>query len=305
MLGKSKMVKTVILLISISALTIAYGCEDPLDLPPAPAPGDASCLNGITDFDSSGPFQYSRETYGDVKMWVPNVPSGCKVPMVHLANGTGATCSVYGSILERLASHGFLALCYEDTDTGNGTQCLEAVGEAIDRHGNMVNNMAGFTGHSQGGGAAFICTSRAEDEWGSDMTYAGLAMEPASGFGDAPSDWESYYDRISSPMFMFNGSSDSLVSASWVEDAFNALNNNTEAYWYEAVGASHIPIPAEWTEESAVVWFRWKLLGDENACAYFKDMPNSRDWDFQDSQNEVSCSGGPEPTPTPDPGGCN
>jgi len=308
MLEKSKMVKSVILLISICALTMAFGCDGGSsggNLPDAPAPGDASCLNGITNYASTGPFSYTTRTYGNVNMWVPNVPSGCKVPMVHLANGTGATCSTYASSLRHLASHGFMALCYEDTDTGNGTQCLDAVGEAITRYPDLVNNMAGFTGHSQGGGAAFVCTSRAEDEWGSSMTMAGHAIEPASGFGDAPSNWEDYYARISSPMFMFNGSSDTLVSASWVRDAFDALANSTEAYWYEAQGASHIPVPTSWTSESATAWFRWKLLGDEAACAYFKNMPNTSSWDRQDSQNEMSCNGGPTPTPTPAPGPCN
>jgi hypothetical protein len=40
-------------------------------------------------------------------------------------------------------------------------------------------------------------------------------------------------------------------------------------------------VPTRWAEESAVVWFRWKLLGDEAAGAYFKNMPNTDDWDLQ------------------------
>ena len=82
-----------------------------------------------------------------------------------------------------------------------------------------------------------------------------------------------------------------LVSASWVGQAFDALPPTTEAYWYEAVGASHMtPIPTSYTQESAVSWFRWKLLGDAQACEYFKAMPNSSDWSLQNSQNEQPCN---------------
>jgi hypothetical protein len=251
---------------------------------------EQSCLDGITNYDTEGPFSYDTKTYGSVKMWVPRVPNGCKVPIIHFANGTGARCSTYGGILQHLASHGFLTTCYEDTNTGAGTQCIDAVEEAFDRYPNIADNKLGFTGHSQGGGAAFICTYRAEQQWGTSMTIAGHAIEPASGFGDAPYNWSTMYSQITSPMFMFNGSLDTLVFASYVKQAFSALNKDVEAYWYRANGAMHIPIPTSWSKESTTVWFRWKLLGDTNACQYFKAMPNTSDWDSQDSQNEQQCN---------------
>jgi hypothetical protein len=267
---------------TIMTITVSDGTT-----PPPPAP---SCLDGITNYVDKGPFSYDTKTYGSVKMWVPRVPNGCKVPVIHLANGTGATCSTYGGTLQHLASHGFLATCYENANTGAGTQCIDAVKEALTRYPNLTDNKLGFTGHSQGGGAAFICTYRAEQEWGNSMKIAGHAIEPASGFGSAPLNWSSMYSQITSPMFMFNGSIDTLVSASYVRQAFNALNGDVEAYWYEANGAAHIPIPTAWSKESAAVWFRWKLLGDKAACQYFKAMPGTSDWDSQDSQNEQQCN---------------
>ena len=50
------------------------------------------------------------------------------------------------------------------------------------------------------------------------MIYAGLAMEPASGFGTQPTGgtWQSIYGKIKSPMFMFSGTADMLVSEAWV-----------------------------------------------------------------------------------------
>ena len=134
-----------------------------------------------------------------------------------------------------------------------------------------------------------MCVARAEEKWGSSKLIAGHSMEPASGYGDSPRDWASYYAKIKSPMFMFNGSADALVSASWVQDAFNAMNDSTEAYWYEATGAAHIPVPTSWTQESAVAWFRWKLLGDKQACEYFKNMPMGNQWELKKKQAEKGC----------------
>ena len=121
------------------------------------------------------------------------------------------------------------------------------------------------------------------------LTIVGHAMEPASGFGDSPANYASLYAQIRSPIFMFNGSVDTLVSQSWVGQAFNALDDSVEAYWYTAMGASHIPIPTRWTQESTVAWFRWKLLGDAQACDYFKNMPNGNDWDLRQAQAETAC----------------
>jgi hypothetical protein len=257
--------------------------------PPPPPLGD-HCLDGITNYTTDGPFTYTTSTSGQVKFWVPNVPAGCKVPIVHLANGTGATCSTYGAILQHLASHGFLTTCYENTNTGQGTQCLTAIQTALSEYPDLADNKVGSTGHSQGGGGAIMCVYRAEQEFGDEITIVGHAMEPAHGYGDSPANYATYYGQIRSPIFMFNGSSDGLVSATWVGQGFSALDDTVEAYWYEAIGAAHIPIPTRWTEESTVAWFRWKLLGDSQACEYFKNMPNTADWDLQGSQSETGCN---------------
>lgn len=254
-----------------------------------------SCMEGIDDFDSAGPFSYTYRSVGNVKFYVPNVPSGCKVPVVHHANGTTATCSMYDSVLQRLASHGFVTACYESPDTGAGTQCIEAVETAFSSYSGIVDtSKVGFTGHSQGGSATFMCTLNAENKWGTSKVFAGLAQEPASGYGVGPattSNFPSYWVQVDSPMMMFNGTADTLVPQYWVRNAYNALNSDVEAYWYTGNGATHIPVPNAYTNDLAPAWFRWKLLGDQDACDYIKSLPrNSVSWSFQNSQNEESCN---------------
>jgi predicted dienelactone hydrolase len=219
------------------------------------------------------------------------VPPGCRIPVVHLANGTGASCSSYQQVLNRLASHGFLTTCYESTQTGAGTQGVQAIETAYRNHADLADTKIGSTGHSQGGQAAFTVLQQAEAKWGDSYTYAGLAMQPASGFGAQPpgGTWQSVYGRIKSPMFMFSGTADTLVAECWVQQGFDALNDAIEAYNWSAVGSTHIPTPQTHTMQVAVAWFRWKLLGDNEACKAFKALPAGAEWNMTKEQNPKNC----------------
>jgi predicted alpha/beta-hydrolase family hydrolase len=253
--------------------------------------GSSSCLDGVTDFNKEGAFKYTAQPQGAIKFWVPEVPAGCKVPVVHLANGTGASCAAYQSVLNRLASHGFLAACYESTQTGAGTQGLMAFETALSKFPDLADKKFGSTGHSQGGQAAFVVLQLAEAKFGDEGIYAGLAMEPASGFGDRPAggSWQSVYAKIKSPMFMFSGTSDTLVSAAWVAQGFAALDDGIEAYNWSARGATHIPTPQTETMEVSIPWFRWKLLGDKAACMAFQALKGAGRWTETKSQNAKGC----------------
>lgn len=250
---------------------------------------DEFCLEGIDASSIAGPYDYDYDSYGRVNLYVPEVPSGCRVPVVHVANGTGATCSMYNDLLGSLASHGFLAACYEDTNTGAGDQGLEAIEVARELYPDLVSDKIGSAGHSQGGMAAFTVLANAEDAFGPSFTYAGLAMQPASGFGETPwGGWRPRYASIESPMFMFSGSADVLVSGSWVQSGFDALSDDVEAYFWDKFGSTHIPVPARDAAEVGIPWFRWKLLGDRDACEDFYALRNGL-WSVQDEQNAVSC----------------
>ncbi len=259
----------------------------------APTTGGGSCLNGITNFKSAGPFTSKSQRSGSINFYVPSVPAGCKVPVVHLANGTGASCATYLATLTRLATHGFLAACYESTNTGAGDQTVKAFETAISMFPELVDKRLGTTGHSQGGQGAFTGLALAEKKFGAEYVYAGLAMQPASGFGSQPAgaSWQSLYGGIKSPMFMFSGlGSDGLVSQSWVQSAYNATAKTQEAYFWTYNGSRHIPVPNTETQEVAIPWFRWKLLGDQAACRAFVDLPKTNTkWAQASAKNQVPC----------------
>jgi dienelactone hydrolase len=175
-----------------------------------------------------------------------------------------------------MATHGFLACCYEDPNTGSGDQGVMAFDAAFMKYPNLAAKKLGSTGHSQGGQAAFTVMSLAEKKFTAVTAFAGLAMEPASGFGTQPTGgtWQMLYSTIKGPMFMFSGTpTDGLVSQAWVQQAFDALDPAEEAYFWARSGATHIPVPNGEEEQISIPWFRWKLLGDQAACKAFKAIP--------------------------------
>jgi hypothetical protein len=254
---------------------------------------DQSCLDDITDYVAAGPFSFEATAIGSVKVWVPSVPAGCKLPVVHFANGTGATCSTYAAALEHLASHGFLTACYESTQTGEGTQCIAAVEALYDEHPELASTQQiGFTGNATGGISALVCAYRAEEKWGATKRLAAHALPPDLAGG--PGGWMDLLHHIDSPVFIVNGSidgepTDGIVSEHAVRSVYETFNDSVEAYWYEAVDAPHVPVPLAFIEESTVAWFRWKLLGDTVACRYVRSMPDSERWNLQEQQNAIAC----------------
>jgi hypothetical protein len=140
--------------------------------------------------------------------------------------------------------------------------------------------------------ASLVTLQYAETEWGDEGIYAGLAIEPASGFGQPPPEgWETVYGKVKSPAFMFSGLvTDTMVTQTWVQQGFDAMNESSEVYFWAKSGANHILTVNQDAEEVLVSWFRWKLLDDQQACRYWKAIPTTdTTWTVVDQQNEVAC----------------
>ena len=258
---------------------------------PAPTIEDSSCLAVAGDLDAPGPFKFEATSAQLLKLWLPKLPPGCKAPVVHFANGTGATCSTYLPTLERLASHGFLTVCAENTVTGSGVPGMRAFEAVLDLYPDLAAHALGSAGHEAGGQGAILTLQQAEAKWGTRARYAGMAIAPASGHGTQPPSgtWQEAYGAVTSPMLMMSGKQDALVSESWVADGFAALNDSIEAYWYSGVDVKALPLPHEHIQQLAVAWFRWKLLGDRAACTHFRELPQTDRWDERAKQHETNC----------------
>jgi hypothetical protein len=246
------------------------------------------CLRAPSDYARPGSFGFSLMELERVKVWVPEVAAGCRVPLVHFSNGTGATCDSYGDVLRLLASHGFLTVCAESTNTAAGTQCVDALTAARDRFPALAGSAIGSAGHHTGGAGALLCLNPAQARFGAGTRAAGFAVAPASGTGGSP-DWMARFAEVHAPLLMMRGTNDVLVSKMWVRSAFDLLPDRTESYWFEAVGANHVPLPTRWMQESIVAWFRWKLLDDRAACSYLKALPAQDHWELEAEQAPSDC----------------
>jgi hypothetical protein len=54
----------------------------------------------------------------------------------------------------------------------------------------------------------------------------------------------------------------------------NALSDTDEAYFWTALGATHIPVPNGEEQEISTPWFRWKLLGDQAGLHILQGNPD-------------------------------
>ena len=258
----------------------------------APTPAeDTSCLDGVTQLANAGPFTFAARTSERLKLWVPALRAGCKTPVVHFANGTGAQCAAYQPLLERLASHGFLTVCAESTNTGTGVPGSEAFEAVLAMYPELAAHKLGSLGHHAGGQGALLTVQQAEVKWNAHGQYTAFAIAPLSGHGAQPpsGDWRAAYAAVKSPVLLMSGSADSLVSEALVGATFAALSDRLEAYWLSGVGVVHIPLPLEPMQQLAVPWLRWKLLGDAQACAHFKQLASDPRWELSGEQGAKPC----------------
>ena len=270
----------------IGLLVMLSGCvgsgifEPSIPGPALPSSGvnflpDCQKLSGPLDYRKAGPFSVEHKYIENVHLYIPgSSQKDCHYPLVAFSNGTGARCAIYRSLLAHMATWGMIVACHEAEDTGGGLDCLKALSVAMRDTQDVFLPRIGSTGHSQGGGGAIACAIEGQKrpEWAS-FEWAVAAIEPAHGMNYKS--WRDDYPALKAPVFMFSGSRDRLVPQGWVEKGYQILTS--EKYFYEALGASHLTF-MPWAESSVTSFFRWRLVGDTSAKAYFLNRPKTTYW---------------------------
>jgi len=85
--------------------------------------------------------------------------AGVRHPFITWGNGTGAVPSIYAGLLSHWATHGFVVIASNSTQTGNGKELVKGIGWLVSenkRAGSIFYNKLdpsaiGASGHSQGG----------------------------------------------------------------------------------------------------------------------------------------------------------
>ena len=183
---------------------------------------------------------------------------GVKHPVITWGNGTGATPRSYTGLLNRLASHGFVVIASNSTNTGSGNEMLQGVDWVLEQ--NMTSgspmfekidtSQIGATGHSQGG---FGTCQAARDA--RIKTIAPIqGFRSPRGFGGS--------------IFAISGGMDTIVMPTGISSGFDSLTKGPAMYG-ELKSATH----TDWIGgrnasgsayfEAVTAWMRVHLMADE------------------------------------------
>lgn len=192
--------------------------------------------------------------------------SGLCHPVVTWGNGTGSNPSLYKTLLNHLASHGFVVIASDSPNVGQGNPPPMVAGVAwvLEQNADPASPLyqridtahIGATGHSQGG---FATATAAGD---SRVT----TMAPLCG-ARSPRD-------LHGPALLFCGGKDTAVSCSTIQRSFDGIVTQPVmlANYLEADHANWITFrgttPSK-VETVVTAWMRVQLMGDTALRPWF------------------------------------
>jgi predicted dienelactone hydrolase len=200
--------------------------------------------------------------------------NGCKNPLIIWGNGTFNTPSSYTALFNHWATQGFVVAAADTSNSGSGKEMIACLEYMIQQNttsgtpysGNLDTSHIASSGYSQGGAGCL--------EAGLDPRFTVTApVSPyvvvALGGYDTTSVMKQTH-----PMFMISGDADTVAPS----------NNNQQPIFMSA------PVPIVWGTHAGsthfevlnnggayagplTAWFRYKLMGDDAAGAWFKKSP--------------------------------
>jgi chlorophyllase-like protein len=229
----------------------------------------------VTDYSTAGPFTPTRQV--DVgpgaayDVFQPTIlgAENRKHPIISWANGTLYSVDDYAPLLQHWASHGFVVIAnHTNTTAGGGTHkagidwmVSEDARPASPYFGVLDVTKIGAAGHSQGGGATIAAGANAPGTTGITTTIPLMAL---LSFETDPT----IVSRQLVPMF-------DIVATMDVHDPTGMIANQIYdgAATNELVQGAFIGVHEDAMNAKmhapTVAWFRWKLMADVQAKAFF------------------------------------
>ena len=221
--------------------------------------GSSSCLSSGGDFKEAGSYQYETKQSGSYTVYLPKLPSGCKTHAIGFAMGTGAPVNSYTQWYKHFASHGFAVVVDPNKAAASGKSLSNGIDQILQQNTDLlVQDAAGTTGHSQGGGGAFAARSNSKvttivgiqpgqfiSSGEAKVNYLGLAGS-SDMFGTLTDPKMMHYGQVSGPKFYAN-----LQGANHIS---SVTGRTGHAVLYRALSTA---------------WFRCYLSKDQAACDLF------------------------------------
>ena len=186
-------------------------------------------------------------------------------PLITWGNGTSASPSMYASLLNRLASHGFVVIASNSPNTGSANEMIQGIDWVLAQNqtpgsamsGKIDPERIGATGHSQGGFGTCVATR--------DLRIKTIV--PLQGFRAPSAKWRGSILAVA-------GGQDTIVAASGVQSGFGRVTSGPAMYaelksathlnWMSGSGGAGAEI-----NEAVTAWMRAHLMDDAALRPYF------------------------------------
>lgn len=211
------------------------------------------------EYAATGSYATTSGSEGQCTVFRPrDVPEGA--PLILWGNGTGAPTMSYSQGLRHWASWGFVVAAANTTMAGSGEEmldCIDAIRSASYAENVDFSNI-GASGHSQGGGGAYIA--------GRDHRVTATApMQPYPfefGIGAR--------DPQNGPMLLLSGGNDMIAPREPVQSRIFE-RAETPVFWATLDSASHFE--PSWGfggyRGMSTAWWLYQLKGDDEAAEVF------------------------------------
>jgi hypothetical protein len=196
---------------------------------------------------------------------------GCLNPVIVWGNGTTNSPSSYTALFNHWATHGFIVAAADTSNAGSGKEMLACLSYIIAQNtasgspfmGHVdVNNIAS-SGYSQGGAGCL--------EAGIDPRFKVTApVSPYVVLALGGYDTSSPMKQVH-PMFMISGSADTVAVPSNNQQPI-FMQAPVPIFWATHAGSTHFEVLGSGGAYAGplTAWFRYKLMGDPNAQAWFE-----------------------------------
>ncbi|PWK84944.1 chlorophyllase-like protein [Lentzea atacamensis] len=236
---------------------------------PALSEVDASASPGCPSVGKAwaapGPFAVAETPSGaGHTLFHPARLGGCRTyPVLLWGNGSGSTPETYAGLLRHLASHGFIVVAADTGAAGSGREMLAGLDHVTAEHhrpgsvfrGRVALDRVGGTGHSQGGAGAIVT--------GADPRVDTVVPIQPGPFSD--------HRLLHGPAFYLAGQLDLVASPLLLVHPRYRESGHVPAVYGELAGAGHTEPTGNGGGYRGPVtaWFRFHLLGDEQARGVF------------------------------------
>lgn len=203
-------------------------------------------------------------------------------PMILVMNGTGGKATKYEPQFEMYASWGFIVVGTQDKGTGTGKTTVKVLNDmlslnedesSIFYHKIDTENI-GLTGFSQGGAGVFNVLTKYEE---AKYIKAAVPLSPVSEYMTAlATDYTYDSSLVNCPILIFAGTEgefemDTVIPIELLNEQYDKITSPKAMARRIGMDHDHMMYSAG---GYVMAWFRWQLLGDEEAAkAFIGDSP--------------------------------